>query len=111
MSNEYPKPSGDCITDRMRQRKAESQRQAPSAATVEGLVVRLASFGLLPYAHNLSIWQHVDDPGWGVCIESPYKHIDLVAHGDTLIEALREMMKLCNRGADDAQTKMPYAED
>lgn len=58
------------------------------------LVQRLASRGMLPSAHNLVIWEHVDSSGWGVRVETPFHEHDVETHGPTLQAALEELMSL-----------------
>jgi len=71
--------------------------------TLERLIVRLATRGLLPCEHNLQIWQHADNSGWGASVEVPYKVYQAEAHGETLQAALEALMNETNRGADAAR--------
>lgn len=68
------------------------------------MIQHLARRGLLPSDHNLSIWQHSDNSGrWGVCVESPHSNDFYDAHGDTLQEALEELVKLTSNLSEVTQ--------
>jgi hypothetical protein len=68
--------------------------------SIENLISRLATRGLLPCEHNLTIWQHADCSGWGVAIDSAHAAFKVQAHGETIEEALKALMIQLNRGAD-----------
>jgi hypothetical protein len=70
------------------------------ASTLEDLVTRLATRGLLPNEHSLTIWQHADGSGWGAAVEAIWPGAGVEGHGETLTGALEELMRNVNRGAD-----------
>jgi hypothetical protein len=56
------------------------------------LIFRLASRGLVPFEHNLQIWQHADGSGWGASIQTPFPQYDAEAHGADVRSALENLM-------------------
>lgn len=84
------------VTD---QEEAGSTPSTGSALTVEKMVERLATRGLLPREHNLVIWQTIDGQ-WGVGIETGLRADDIDVLAGSLKEALAELMRWTNRGAD-----------
>ena len=74
--------------------------EAQSLGSLERMVRRLATRGLLPCEHNLSIWQHADNSGWGASVETPYRAFSAEGHGETIEAALEALMRETNRGAD-----------
>lgn len=72
-----------------------------SALTVEQMLTRLATRGLVPCEHNITIWQFADGTGnWGVAVDAPYTQYRTKAEGRTIEEALYNLMCATNRGAD-----------
>ncbi len=68
--------------------------------SIKAMIVRLATRGLVPCPHNLTIWQHADGSGWGAGITTPYSKNDIDVSGESLEEALKNLMVAMNRGAD-----------
>lgn len=49
---------------------ADCETLIQSPGSLDRLVRRLATRGLLPCEHNLQIWQHADNSGWGAAVET-----------------------------------------
>ena len=77
-----------------------SARPACSALTVEQMITRLATRGLFPCEHNLTVWQHADGSGWGASVDGALSMHREDAEGETLEDALANLMRRLNRGAD-----------
>jgi len=73
--------------------------------SVEEMLVRLVSRGLLPCEHNLQIWQHADGSGFGAGVSGYKEEHAIEAHGETFQLALENLMIATNRGADIAERK------
>lgn len=74
-----------------------------SALSVGGLVLRLATRGLVPAEHTLAVWQFADGTGWGAAVTTAYRKLNAEASGDSLQAALEALMRMLNCGADPAE--------
>jgi len=70
--------------------------------TVEEMVERLATRGLMPSDHNLTIWQCADGEPWGAAIT--WHNGEKTAYGSSMREALEGLMQATNRAADLTET-------
>jgi hypothetical protein len=59
--------------------------------SIEEMIVRLATRGLLPCEHNLTIW-HTIDGKWGVAIQDAYEKENVQALKGSLKEALEDLI-------------------
>jgi hypothetical protein len=67
----------------------------------EEMLTRLAARGLVPCEHNITIWQFADGTGlWGASVDAPYTQFRTTACGATIKDALANLMRATNRGAD-----------